>query len=491
MTLFPRSAGAPRATPRISPLISSTAAFGTIRSSADLPVVLRRDLAASPLEMNAIKGSFGERLAERLLRLSSDTHTRWITPHRGSAGQGIDLLRVEHIGRRESVVVSEVKFGSSQLGQTRDGRQLGPDWVASRLRATSDSLRRRGAVTLGAAKKAMLRDAAMLQRAVNDRGLVQTELLRVEIVGSRFVVSAQRGDEVVELLRDSFDSLPKWAKSAVRTSFENTFRAHGFSNEEARRVSKEACENPRFFRHMAKERTYTWRAGLDAQTALTGATAMLVAGAVRVVMDLYTQGRVDWRGVIFTSVVAGAAAAVGNFVGVQTVSLMTGTDLGRLLTSRGLSNAMLRGSGVTGLGGVAGGVAASLVFAYGSALLGLIDWKTAHRMSATTVAGAAAGVGATSATFGIAVLVGTAGTGTPLAALSGAALAKATLAYLGGGTLAAGGWGIAGGVLVLSGVGTIAALGASATMNVVFGWLDERERTAMVRGQIAIAHASA
>ena len=66
---------------------------------------------------------------------------------------------------------------------------------------------------------------------------------------------------------------------------------------------------------------------------------------------------------------------------------------------------------------------------------------------------AAAGIGALIgvATYGGAMMFGTASTGTAIAALSGAAKTNATLAFLGGGAKAAGGLGMAGGKIMLAG----------------------------------------
>lgn len=62
--------------------------------------------------------------------------------------------------------------------------------------------------------------------------------------------------------------------------------------------------------------------------------------------------------------------------------------------------------------------------------------------------GALAGIGA----YGSVGMLASASTGTAIASLSGAAATNATLAWLGGGSLAAGGFGMAGGMAVLSGV---------------------------------------
>lgn len=70
-----------------------------------------------------------------------------------------------------------------------------------------------------------------------------------------------------------------------------------------------------------------------------------------------------------------------------------------------------------------------------------------------TAAGTGALIGV--ATYGGAMMFGTASTGTAIAALSGAAKTNATLAFLGGGAKAAGGLGMVGGKIMLAGAAVI------------------------------------
>lgn len=70
-----------------------------------------------------------------------------------------------------------------------------------------------------------------------------------------------------------------------------------------------------------------------------------------------------------------------------------------------------------------------------------------------TAAGTGALIGV--ATYGGAMMFGTASTGTAIAALSGAAKTNATLAFLGGGAKAAGGLGMVGGKIMLAGATVI------------------------------------
>lgn len=476
-------------------------AFGTIgsggaaanavgRSARDLPVVLRRELATCPTEMNPLKGAFGEHVAQRLLGHGSAT-VEWVEPLRRS-GQGIDLLSIERgaSGRNSCVRVYEVKFGSSRLGSTRDGRQLGEAWTARRLRENAEQLRVRAAQSPdGSVARALRRQANELMRAATGESPLERHVVRVTVRGGGFQITVQGNGEAKsrELVAGRFHELPAWARRSVQSGFEETFRSHGCNAEEARRLAREACRNPEFFRAMSRDRRWTWRAGMDRHSAQASLAAATVAAALRALFDLWSTGRVDWRGVALSGLLGGAAGFAGAYAGVQTVTALTATQLGRALSARFTATAVGRVVGVVGLGRFAGGLIGAAVFAYGGALLGLTDWRTANRsMSAATI-GAGAGFGATGATFGIAVMFGTAGTGTAIGSLSGAAMVNAALAWLGGGTIASGGFGMAGGLLVLSGVGAVFVVAGGAAVTSVYRWLDERERRAMIEGRIELA----
>ena len=109
-----------------------------------------------------------------------------------------------------------------------------------------------------------------------------------------------------------------------------------------------------------------------------------------------------------------------------------------------------------------GGSATSIVFAYGQASTGMVDWETANRQALSGVIGSGAGVLASAGALSVVAAYGTAGTGVAISTLSGAAATNASLAVLGGGTVASGGFGMGGGAVVLgTGVGVvIVAVGA-------------------------------
>ncbi len=468
---------------------AASAAIG--RSAQDLPVVLRRGLATSPTEMNPLKGAFGEGLVRRLLRQGAGVSVEWIDPVR-QGGRGIDLLCVERdgAGRAACVRVYEVKFGTSRLGHTRDGMQLGEMWTSRRLRENAAQLRAQAArASEPGAARALRRQAADLLRASMGDCPTERNVVRVAIRGARFHITVDGGGGASprEIASGKFHQLPSWAQKSVRQGFEEAFRGHGCDAQEARRLAREACRNPEFFRGMARGRRWTARAGLDRHSAHAALLAATFAAGLRALFDLWAHGRVDWRGVAMSGLLGAAAGFAGTYAGVQTVTALTASQLGRALSARLVASSFGRVIGVVGVGRLAGGLVGAAVFAYGGALLGLSDWRTAHRSMSAAVVGAGAGFGATGATFGIAVVFGTAGTGTAIGSLSGAAMVNAALAWIGGGTIASGGLGMAGGLLMLSGIGAVVTFVGGAAVSGIYRWLDERERRAMIEGRIELA----
>lgn len=82
-----------------------------------------------------------------------------------------------------------------------------------------------------------------------------------------------------------------------------------------------------------------------------------------------------------------------------------------------------------------------------------------HSKKIAITSGVGAGTAAAVGGATIVAAIGTASTGTAIATLSGAAATNATLALIGGGTLAAGGGGILLGTAILTGGGSLIAIG--------------------------------
>ncbi len=461
------------------------------RSAGALPIVLRRDLATHPTEMNPLKGFFGENVVGRLLRQRSGAAIEWIEPVR-RGGQGIDMLCIERTGEGFAICVRvyEVKFGTSRLGYTRDGKQLSELWTRRRLRENAIQLRAQATkATCKAVARTARRQAEDLFRAANGDCLTARNVVRVTTHGAQFRISIEDrcGQSSNVIASGKFQQLPLWARRSIRGSFEETFRNHGCSPEDARRLTREACRNPDFFRGMSRERRWTWRAGLDRHSVHIVLGAATLAAGLRALCDLWAHGRVDWQEVALSGLLGGSAGFLGKYAGIQTVAVLTATQYGRDLAASFISYPIAQFGSVVGMGRFVGGLVGALAFAYGGALLGLSDWRSANRTMTSAALGIGGGFGATSATLGIAVMVGTSGTGTAISTLSGAAMTNAALAWIGGGTVASGGGGMFVGSLILSGIGAVIVCVGGVAMNRVYCWLDERERVAMIHGRIELA----
>lgn len=90
-------------------------------------------------KMNAIRGDVGEAIVDRAIfgghDLASSSKGTWVSVSPRYGRQGIDLvrLRVNKNGLPNDMIVDEVKYGSSQLGRTKDGVQMGASWRNVRL----------------------------------------------------------------------------------------------------------------------------------------------------------------------------------------------------------------------------------------------------------------------------------------------------------------------------------------------------------------------
>lgn len=177
------------------------------------------------------------------------------------------------------------------------------------------------------------------------------------------------------------------------------------------------------------------------------------------------------------SAAGGALTGMGISYFLEKQMLTPSQSLLATMNPRWLKNSRL-------LGGLGGGIIATLIFSYGYALLNGGRIEDGNRMFLTGIASSVvssiAGYAAGYAIFQTAVLVGTASTGTAISALSGAAATNAALAWLGGGAVSAGGWGVALGSVVLSGGALLLASGAAILTSYLldYGWqvLDERDR---------------
>jgi hypothetical protein len=208
-----------------------------------------------------------------------------------------------------------------------------------------------------------------------------------------------------------------------------------------------------------------------------GTVGVLIAVPIEIAFQLINGGQVDWQRAAGVGVLAGGSAAIGSTLGNTTTFALLRTEAGYSASSAVAELVGLRSAShfANGAGGLVGGGATAILFAYGGYLFGYYDLQTANRSAVAGVAGVGAGAAASAATLGVVAAYGTASTGTAISTLGGGAAFNASMAWLGGGTAASGGWGMAGGWVVLGGGMTIVAFGVTVAVMYGFHALDEKE----------------
>lgn len=187
--------------------------------------------AIKPYTLNSARGKLGEGLSDSYFsRLDNKSWTK-LTPRKGS--QGIDhlYLKYDKKGHVRGMIVGESKFGSSKLGMTKDGEQMGQNWVRNRLKSYLDN-----------PPQQLTRNERQYFQAVIDgkidyRGrVVRTEYVDGKLVQSVFDSSdnklieriiVNRGDikafvsnsdDLIDKLASAYKVKPKDMKSFIRSS---------------------------------------------------------------------------------------------------------------------------------------------------------------------------------------------------------------------------------------------------------------------------------
>jgi hypothetical protein len=118
-----------------------------------------------------------------------------------------------------------------------------------------------------------------------------------------------------------------------------------------------------------------------------------VAVPLEIAAQLIETGQVDWQHVAGVGVLAGGSAAIGSTLGNATTLLLR-TEAGYSASSAVAELVGLKfsaGRFANGAGGLVGGGATAILFAYGGYWLGYYDLKTANRAAVAGLAGIAAG----------------------------------------------------------------------------------------------------
>jgi hypothetical protein len=499
--------------PKLGQEIPSYAAKATagVASFATVLQVPRSQAAAIPLihfsssqpayMLNHLKGEFGERLMDSVLTNKLLQSTGWSVATPAHIGRtGIDGLyfKLDRNGLPRDLLVSDAKYGSSELGMTKDGaKQMSQTWIIKRLPQTSKVYREMSQEMH--VKKVIMSDGTLKNKASHRIKIPLTEKTTVELwrdgqniryfcadktvsvthiqnqlqVLSRYLDKAAEGKvgyrsrlfsykpygtehqftistldknaDVVskQTVRGEYSKLPPSYQKLIKSNVERTLLSLGKSREEVRMLTRQICQMPEEFNRLCFTPQKSIRAGLDSGSFRTAGLAAGIGVGFDMMSQYFETGEIDIRktavtgGVVFTSVV------VGNYVGTQTSLLLSKYPI--------LSQHV---------GGVIGGATTSILTATGLYATGRINSKTAARIAATGSAVAAGthvvttavSYTATQTALWYAANYGVASTGTRIALLHGAAKTSATLAWLGGGSVATGGTGVAGGGAALANI---------------------------------------
>jgi hypothetical protein len=324
--------------------------------------------------------------------------------------------------------------------------------------------------------------------------LVTTE--HVDAQGSLMKGTLQQ----VEPLSGRYEQLSpegrKMLDKALTGNLKQYFETNGFSPEAAEKMARKELETAKTRKNgvaelvekydIAQDR-WNWRASGKVALASGG-----IGAGIAVLFDLGSAA-FNWsRGGGFDLDVGMTLKNAGLAFLSASGGTMTGLAASHWVEKRLISSSQsllikmlpenLKTSGTLSslLGSAIGGLAASAIFAYGSALLNGGDLSAGNRMMVTGAATTAVGALAGYAIMQTAMLVGTASTGTAISTLSGAVATKAALAWLGGGAVSAGGGGMAVGGAVLSGGTLLVVIGTGFLISRAWAVLDESNNSARV-----------
>ena len=497
---------------------SFAAASATALAKADVA------LARSFVVRNSFKGIFGESIVEKSYidtYLSKEGHWMSITPRSGP--QGLDHLFIKtKNGVITDVMVGESKFNMSALNKnTKDGVQMGEEWIGKRLKRLAWRYTQVSALQEIGFGKPPLNSARKLCVVLKNGKKVYfwTEGFKWKFSGSEAELSEARlrasqygeyfdraSSGIVKYRARAFNIVPRGNDIEIRIydaktmsngnlhaakpqgvlRFKDAMLSKGAISESEiaaqiqRKMGLSDADSIAFARKILKEydpRALMGEFSLSKFVVANSAKATAVGVVIDAAIQLIGSGDID-------------AAALGInagsvFVG-TTVGQLTHIALTRYNFIRNISGPLHCSTPMATslLSSMAGGVATSAFLSYGAYFLGYADLKTANRQMAIGTASTGAGAAFTCGAMWVATTWGTAGTGTAISSLSGAAASNAALAWLGGGTVASGGGGMAAGAAVLAGGAAIAIAGVAVIGYYGYKMYDQHEDTLRICSEL-------
>ncbi|WP_462363231.1 hypothetical protein [Pyramidobacter porci] len=431
---------------------SSATALGiyTGRSLALSNSQLNQQLALRQ-RIKFIKGDIGETVMHfHVQRKWSGLYVRVNAQLGSTARQGIDGLYVSYDkqGNPSQVLVGEAKYGSSRLGNTAIGKQMSEPWIKSGLIDAADNYNRvandidagniqrsptkppagnssKGTILLKNGRRvqfwtendtckyccdgkdvppaelaAGLRSHAILfMNTVNGViPLAGSMVCRIKISGDTITITTyevdakgnKRGGD------QTFDSssLPLKIKQLLTKKIKEAliaeYQCAGMDEQRAIKMVDKDTKNKsteQLLKMYGKPLLSARFLFLNVlRSSLYGSAISAVTAGL---MQLFTEGKVDAKGLAMGALTGGVAAGVGQLAGNATV-ILTNTKIGQKIVNW-LEKSPLHLSGRLGMffSTLPGAAATSALFSYGLYFLGMTDLRTAHRSMVSGMAGAA------------------------------------------------------------------------------------------------------
>jgi hypothetical protein len=508
--------------------VGSLTAYQTALGRADLAV------AKSLINERLLKGEIGEAIHDQIVSRYPHRSGQWLNVSPRLGRQGLDhvLVQLDENGTPRRLMVDETKFGSSKLLTTVSGNiQMGDKYISDRLSGLAkrfDTIRMQAKDNMVSAKppselsarrlvqiplsdsesvvfwrpsegagpwcydgppeslpKAIqqLKNMAYLFRAGADGRIdfrkrifqvkFDEDILKVNILDAS-TVDAVGGN--LKKLPVIAENIPAEASVTVEKMADQLRQKLPYlDSAESRRLAQGIQSAAKPAEDALAQSSFKNFTAVEATKA--GTAGVLIAVPVEIAFEVINGGQVNWQRVAGVGVLAGGSAAIGSTLGNATTFALLRTEAGYSASSAVAELVGLRSAShfANGAGGLVGGGATAILFAYGGYWLGYYDLQTANRSAVAGVAGVGAGAAASAVTLGLISTYATAGTGVAISSLSGASATSASLAWLGGGSVASGGLGVAGGTVFLTaGVG-IVIIGATAAVLYGFHALQEQE----------------
>jgi len=486
-------------------------------------------LCKSMIYPKHLKGDYGESIVGKFFLKQYTTKGQWtsISPRIGR--QGIDQLYIKYdkLGRPRDILAGEVKYGSSKLGKTTTGTQMGRTWTNNRLIslgneyikvASSKNIKFKSIpskfgnqhvleVQLMNGKKAVFwrEDSKQPWKYDGPKNQFDEACERSKTLG-KYLEGAGKGR--IRVRRSIFEVkvengyvkiIHKDAKQIENGISQNKIKGKTIAKiKVGSQLSKEALQESiakqikRKMGHLSDEQCNEMAKAIVKKTKnienlKTGNFAFaksviknsIKAGVVGAIVTIGMEvlfGEQSYKRLLEQGLIGLGATSTGATVGQITVAYLTKSAIAneamqQMATSLGLNTSFLSNT----VGATAGGAVTAILFAYAGYFLGQYDAYTANLNAISGVIGTGGGMAASVATLSLISSYATAGTGTAISSLSGAAAQNAALAWLGGGTVTSGGGGMAWGSIALGGIFVAAAIATTATAIYCFSLYNQKE----------------